>query len=146
MTGKVPALVFVPGAWHTTQCYNVVIDKLQQAGYSGEIVRCELPSIGAAPDDPVMYSIIPDVQSVETAIAQFVDKGVPVVLVAHSYGSVVGSCALKNFANSGLVKFCNVAGFLLEFGESLIGVCGGKPPPLWNRQVNQPVLSSRILS
>lgn len=139
MAVKPRTIIFVPGAWHTTKSYDIVIKKLEQAGYPGELVRVELPSVGPQPGDPVMYSIRPDVQAVEKAIAEQVDKGTPVLLVAHSYGSVVASCALKDFANSGLVNWLIVAGFLLEFGQSLLDLCGGVPPPLWNKQVQQTI-------
>lgn len=137
MAIKPKTIIFVPGAWHQTKTYEIVIDKLRQADYPGEIVCVELPSVGPKANDPVMFSNKPDIQAIEKAIAEQVEKGVPVLLVAHSYGSIVAASALKNFANSGLVTYLIIAGFLLELGQSLLDLCGGVPSPLWNKQVQQ---------
>ncbi|KAK5939361.1 hypothetical protein PMZ80_008665 [Knufia obscura] len=134
MASTASTIIFVPGAWHTTKCYDIVIGKLQDAGYTGKLIRCELPSVGAEPGSPAMWSMVPDIKAIDDAIAHEVDSDTPVLLVAHSYGSVPASCAIKKFADSGMVKFCIVAGFMLEFAESMISWCGGVPPPLWRRE------------
>lgn len=135
MSAKSHTIIFIPGAWHTTKCYDTIIDKLHASGYEGKLVRCELPSVGAEPGSPPTWSMVPDIKAIEAAVEREVEHGTPVLLVAHSYGSVPTACAIKKFAHTGMVKFCIVAGFMLEVAESMISWCGGVPPPLWRREV-----------
>lgn len=130
------SIIFVPGAWHKSSTYDPTLAQLKNNGYPGRLIPIELPSVDAPPDSPALWSMLPDVQAVEKAIAAEIDAGHSVLLVAHSYGGIPSSCALKKFADSGKVKYVVLAGFMLEFGESLIALAGGVPPPLWKREVD----------
>lgn len=133
---KPRSIILVPGAWHKSSIYDLLIAQLKKDDYAGRVIPIELATVDAAPDSPAMWSISPDIQAVESAIASEIENGTPVLVLAHSYGSVPASCAMKKFANSRLVKFVILAGFLLELGESMIALSGGNPAPLWQRDVS----------
>lgn len=142
-------IIFVPGSFHTTAYYHLVIEKLQQRNYLGRIVECPLPSNGAKLGSQSAKSIRPDIEAIEAAIAEeIIDRRTPVLLVAHSYGSVPASCAREEFADSGMVKFLIVAGLMLKAGENVLQYCPkpGKPPPIWEVKVCDVLFQDRDLS
>ncbi|RMZ88208.1 hypothetical protein DV736_g4567, partial [Chaetothyriales sp. CBS 134916] len=85
-----PAIVFVPGAWHSPDGFKLVMDSLEAAGYKTKGVH--LPSVGASVQ---LKDFNPDVESIQAAIRDFADQGEDVMLVVHSYGGVIGSQAVQ---------------------------------------------------
>ncbi|RVD86720.1 uncharacterized protein DFL_004982 [Arthrobotrys flagrans] len=88
-----PTLVFVPGAWHRPTCYSKVI-KLLQEQYQLKCSSITLPSTNGDPE----ATFKDDLDAARTAIANETAKGRNVVVIAHSYGGLVGNSAIKDFA------------------------------------------------
>ncbi|KAF3181219.1 hypothetical protein TWF225_006764 [Orbilia oligospora] len=88
-----PTLVFVPGAWHRPSCYGKVV-KLLQEQYQ---LRCSLVTLPSTSGDPEA-TFKDDLDAARTAIANETDHGRNVVVIAHSYGGLVGNSAIKGFA------------------------------------------------
>ena len=129
-----PTLIFVPGAWHTTACYDTIMPLFK----SFKCVRVDLPSNGAAEGSPSTWTWLPDVSAVRQAIQEEVRLGHRVLLVTHSYGSLPAQEAVKDFTGTGLISQLIIAGFMLELGESLISFFGGTIPPMYDRRVRNP--------
>ena len=85
-----PTVVFVHGAWHTSECFSDVAKSLQGHGY--HTVGVDLPSVGN-PD--TITSNEPDVEAVRTAIKKACDANQDVLLFMHSYGGSPGSSAVR---------------------------------------------------
>lgn len=116
-----PALVLVPGAWHSASDWDAVIDLLPGI----EAIAVELPSHGA------QTSRLGDMYDDALAIKAAIDavRG-PVVVVSHSYGGVPSTQAAAGSLDvKGLVY---VASFQLDVGESLLSSVGGVVPDWWD--------------
>ncbi|KAB5511507.1 Alpha/beta hydrolase family-domain-containing protein [Coniochaeta sp. 2T2.1] len=88
-----PTLVFVPGAWHKPTCYNK-ITKLLQERHKLKCVAVTLPSTTGNP----AATFKDDLDAAHEAISRETSAGRDVVVVAHSYGGMVGNSAIKGFA------------------------------------------------
>lgn len=85
-TNKKPTIVMVPGAWHGTNCFDLIASSLQSHGY--ETIQVTTPSVGSA------QPFSADVQAIRDAIAAASDSG-DVLLFMHSYGGVPRCCAVE---------------------------------------------------
>lgn len=94
-----PAIVIVPGAWHKPQHYQYVIDGLQNLGYEAEGV--DLPSIDSNPPHSTWQQ---DADEVRRVIMRHLDIGRDVIAVAHSFGGVSMSEAVKNLGKENRKK------------------------------------------
>lgn len=115
----------MPGAWHKPQHYQYVIDGLQNLGYEAEGV--DLPSIDSNPPHSTWQQ---DADEVRRVIMRHLDIGRDVIAVAHSFGGVSMSEAVKNLGKENrkkqglkssvlhLVYMCAMA---LPEGQSYIG-------------------------
>ena len=128
-----PAVVLVPGAWHTGDSYTLTTKPLVSAGYS--CTRLNLPSLYTSEKskrgDPVPEDLSDDVKFIQAALSAHVDQGQSVILVMHSYGGVPGTESVKGFTRSerlkqglqgGVVHLIYLASFMIPVGESLAGV------------------------
>lgn len=133
-----PTLMLVPGAWHTTECWNKVIFLLEAKGY--KCVPVPLPSTNGT--NTITFG--DDVHAVQRAIEAETTQGLDVVLVVHSYGGAVGQSAIKGFAkpktgNSGdgyVIGLASMASGFGQTGISFIDGLGGKPPASWTAGPN----------
>jgi pimeloyl-ACP methyl ester carboxylesterase len=127
MSSTKPAIVIVPGAFHHPWHYLPLHDALIKSGY--EVTTCDLPSTG--PKEPVR-SITPDVEVVRKAIQAYIEQGLNVVIVMHSYGGIVGTCASEGFrpedqaSGKGIVSLVYLCAFALDKGVPLLAPNGGK--------------------
>ncbi|KAI0006804.1 alpha/beta-hydrolase [Xylariaceae sp. FL0662B] len=135
MAAKKPILVFVPGAWFTPEYLEPVTAILQRAGYVCDSVT--LPCVNAEQTNPaqIPQSFDPDVAAVRRAVTKHLDAGHDVVLVAHSYGGVVGSEAVRGLdrgargsGSSAVVHLVYVAALVLDVG-TLVWPTGRPPVP-----------------
>lgn len=133
---KQPTLIFVPGAWHPPSCYSQLIDILANPPHNYKCLCVTLPSVDSAVGSPSRQSFQPDIDEVRQAIQNELSNLTEVILITHSYGSIVGSEALKPFRQSELVKWLVIGGFLLDVGESAVTMREGTIPPLWDIQVS----------
>jgi pimeloyl-ACP methyl ester carboxylesterase len=87
-----PTLVFVPGSWHKPTCYDK-ITKILQEKHKLRCVAITLPSTTGNP--AATYK--DDVDAAREAISSEISGGHDVVVIAHSYGGMVGNSAIKGF-------------------------------------------------
>jgi len=141
-----PTLVFVPGAWHKASCYNK-ITKLLQEKHQLKCISITLPSTTGNP----AATFKDDVDAAREAISGETGQGRDVVVIAHSYGGMVGNSAIKGFAQPrdapgsssvptepaptgptgrviGLILIAS--GFTLT-GLAFMDPFLGRPPPFW---------------
>lgn len=141
MTSEKPTILFVPGAWHFPAGFDVVREQLKDLSYPTEAVAH--PSIGGEPPNKDLSD---DTLNLRSAIEKLADEGKKVVIVTHSYGGVVGSCAVKDFGfaqrksigkTGGVIQLVYLSAFALPEGVSLLDALGGNPLPWMNFQVWQ---------
>ncbi|KAJ5176310.1 Alpha/beta hydrolase family-domain-containing protein [Penicillium canariense] len=135
-----PTLVFVHGSWHRPNCYDKVTRLLQEQ-HGFKCVSMTLPSTAGNP--AATYK--DDLDVVREAISTETTHGRNVVVIAHSYGGMVGGSAIKGFAQPhapttretqppttgyviGLILIAS--GFSLA-GFSFMDPFFGHPPPSW---------------
>ncbi|KAF2009347.1 alpha/beta-hydrolase [Aaosphaeria arxii CBS 175.79] len=85
-------LVFIPGAWHLPTCYNNVIQTMEQK----HGVRSRVVTLNSASGDPTA-TFKDDIDNARAIIAREIDQKRDVVVIAHSYGGMVGNSAIKGF-------------------------------------------------
>lgn len=127
-----PSLIFVPGAWHTPDCYTTVIEHLRKTNPVYNCISVTLPSTiyeGIHSE----LSMQPDVDAIKTAIHKEINNGRILVVIAHSYGSLVASEALAGIDPSRATLLI-ISGFLLDSGNSLLSSRNGAKSALWNVQ------------
>lgn len=128
-----PTLIFIHGSWHRPICYDPII-KLLEPNF--RCVRVALPSTAFNPE----ATFKDDLDATRDAISAETRDGRNVVVVAHSYGGLVGNSAIKGFAKPkdtdtsqtgyvcGLILIAS--GFTLT-GLSFMDPFFGRPPPAW---------------
>jgi pimeloyl-ACP methyl ester carboxylesterase len=118
-----PTIILIPGAWHTTEGFGPLKSFLEKAGYPTKAV--DLPSAGAHPGHP---NFDQDVAAIRKVVLDLIDEEKDVVVVMHSFGSVIGSEALRDLGKedreaagkSGGVIRCVFIGILLpELGKGM---------------------------
>ncbi|KAF4963263.1 hypothetical protein FSARC_8701 [Fusarium sarcochroum] len=118
-------ILFIPGAWHSAQCFADVANRLQKSGFNTDLV--ELPSVGAKGHHDDFSS---DVAMIRDHASKAISVGQKIVLVAHSYGGVPTTEAIRDFS-SHVVHFVLVCSFLLQKDASVLSTVGGEPLPWW---------------
>ncbi|KAK6498767.1 hypothetical protein TWF481_011341 [Arthrobotrys musiformis] len=126
-----PTLVFVPGAWHRPICYSKIIKPLEEE-YN---LKCRAVTLPSASDNPEA-TFKDDLDAACGVISGETGEGRDVVVIAHSYGGLVGNSAIKDFVRGeegkgrvvGLVLIASGFTFTgLAFMDPLLGI----PPPAW---------------
>jgi len=87
-----PTLVFIPGSWHKATCYDKVI-KLLRDQHNLKCVSITLPSTSGQRD----ATFKDDIDTAHQAISNEISQGHNVVVIAHSYGGMVGNSVIKGF-------------------------------------------------
>ncbi|KLU88248.1 hypothetical protein MAPG_07235 [Magnaporthiopsis poae ATCC 64411] len=88
-----PTLVLVHGGWHRASCFDPITSLLQE-GHGLKCISVSLPSTSGNPE--ATYK--DDIDAVREAISSETSAGRDVVVIAHSYGGMPGSSAIKGFA------------------------------------------------
>ncbi|KAL1967164.1 hypothetical protein VTN77DRAFT_3455 [Rasamsonia byssochlamydoides] len=129
-TSQKPTLVFLPGAWHTPECFEKVMAQLKALGYP--TTTTQLPSVGGK----VSTTMTDDAAHINKFLSQLVDDGKDVVLIMHSYSGIPGTESVKGLAKKdrqaaglpgGIVALVYIAAFLLPQGQSLVSFLGSMP-------------------
>lgn len=94
-----PVIVIVPGAWHRPQHFQHVIDRLNTLNY--EAMGVTLPSVDSSPPHE---SWDQDAQAVRKVILEYLDAGKDVIGLAHSFGGVAMSEAVKGLGKEAREK------------------------------------------
>ncbi|GKT55209.1 hypothetical protein ColTof4_07928 [Colletotrichum tofieldiae] len=128
-----PVVVFAGGAWHSPEHYQDIRDELQQRGYETRGVPYQ--SVGAEPPTKGLYD---DAAAVRAVLEELADHGKQIVLVAHSYGGLVGAEAVNGLGYKqragdnkagGVILFVYLAAFVGPKGQSILSLTGNKDPP-----------------
>jgi len=114
-----PVVILVHGAWHGSWAWAGVIDRLDDEGIRS--IALDLPSKGV--ETSALGDLHDDAAAVRAAIA---GAGAPALVVAHSYGGLPAS-----EGGAFATHLIYLAAFMLEPGESLLGLRGGVPPDWW---------------
>lgn len=134
---SLPAVVFVPGAWHASG-FQKVIDILSSHGY--ESIGLHLPSVGGV---PVVKDMEPDKAMIRSTVTKLVEDGKDVVVVSHSYGGAPTNSSLEGLSKTertkagksgGVIKSCMISAFLIDAGKPLLQ--GGDPAPFVTVEVS----------
>jgi pimeloyl-ACP methyl ester carboxylesterase len=114
-----PVVILVHGAWHGAWAWDGIVERLSAEGI--RTVALDLPSKGR--DTNALGDLHDDAETVRAAIAA---AGAPALVVAHSYGGVPVSEGAADAAH-----LVYLAAFMLEPGQSLLGLRGGAEPEWW---------------
>jgi pimeloyl-ACP methyl ester carboxylesterase len=87
-----PTLVLVHGSWHSSKCYEKII-KILQEKHKLKCLCIDLPSMSGNPD----ATFKDDLDVAREAISSEINLGNNVVVIAHSYGGMVGNSAIEGF-------------------------------------------------
>ncbi|KAG7134337.1 hydrolase R7 like protein [Verticillium longisporum] len=133
---RLPTIVFTPGAWHGPWAFDAVRKNLEGHGYPTSAAT--LVSVGNLDPDVGMWE---DAASIRTELEGLIERGNEVVVVAHSYGGVPSSNAVKGLTvkdrvaegkNGGVLMLVYLASFAIPAGTSLEDGVGGVYPDWWN--------------
>ncbi|KAJ5998890.1 hypothetical protein N7451_006700 [Penicillium sp. IBT 35674x] len=128
-----PTFVFSLGAWIIPATFDATRSRLDALGFPS--VCPAHPSIGA---EPPTKTLSDDVASLRDVLAKLADEGQELVVVGHSYGGVVTSCAVEGLSREarakegktgGVIKVVYLAAFAIDKGQSLLGMLGGNYLP-----------------
>jgi pimeloyl-ACP methyl ester carboxylesterase len=114
-----PVVILVHGAWHGAWAWSAVVERLAAEGI--RTIAFDLPSRGL--DTDALGDLHDDAETVRAAIA---GAGAPALVVAHSYGGLpVGEGA------AGAAHLLYLTAFMIEPGQSLLGLRHGVEPDWW---------------
>jgi len=141
-----PSLIFIPGAWHQPTCYTKIV-KLLQEQHEFRCITITLPSTRGDPT----ATFKDDLDAARSAISTETSLGRDVVVIAHSYGGMVGNSAIRGFTGrksnassttsteaqttGSVVGLILIASGFTFTGFSFMDPFFGIPPPSW--RVNQ---------
>lgn len=138
MTNKLPSLVLIAGSWHQGTCYARIIEPLQQRCK----IRCTAVTLPPTMGDRET-SFKDDVDAAREAIMREISQGQDVVVVAHSFGGMVGNSAIKGLGhskkanphqtatNGGVIGLILIASGFTLTGLAFMDPMFGIPPPSW---------------
>ena len=132
MTSPHPTIVFLAGGFADPSCFDEVAALFQKEGYP--TVYATVPSLNSSDARTATTSL--DAQHVrEKFLLPLLATGKDVIIVAHSYGGVVGGGAAFGLGKSapsdqgGVIGFLCVPAVLTQEGQTLLEVLGGVWPP-----------------
>ena len=124
-------IVIVPGAWQKPEAWDILIQKLADAGHVARLVP--LPSVGGT--ETILTGLKEDVAAVQAVLSQLKQDGQkPPLLLCHSSGGVVGSNVAQGHTVAGIIF---LSAFVLPEGKSLLDMLGGQPLPWMDVQVRR---------
>ncbi|RFU75229.1 alpha beta hydrolase family domain-containing [Trichoderma arundinaceum] len=123
-----PHIFVIPGAWHPASCMDDFLKSLEAAGFSAQAIS--LRSVGNRD-----VTVQDDEAQVKAVVTPLIDAGEDIVIVAHSYGGVVGTGVIAGLdkrsrdaqgLKGGILGIIYLASFMPLEGETLYGLAGGK--------------------
>ena len=135
-----PTIVFIPGAWHSPDSFQLARDALQARGWETEAVA--FPTVGA---EPPTKGVPDDAAAVRKVLETLAEQGKQIVLVVHSYGGVVGAQAVRGLGykqrqkegkTGGIITYLYLSAFVVPTGQSLLKMLGGNWLPWMRVEVN----------
>lgn len=85
-----PTVVIVPGAWEPAKVLEPFAELLRGIGHPTEVV----PLLSVGGTETPLAGLKEDVEAVREVLTKLADEARDIVLLCHSYGGVVGSCAV----------------------------------------------------
>ncbi|ATZ47509.1 hypothetical protein BCIN_02g07820 [Botrytis cinerea B05.10] len=133
-----PTLVFFAGAFADPSCFDRVVPLFEKAGYSSVYVR--VPSCNPDPSKLNSVSSSNDVSEARknVLLPLIEEQHKDVIVIAHSYGGVVGGAAAAGLSKAarsscgeagGVLGLVYWVGNIVSEGESLFEAIGGAYPP-----------------
>ena len=132
-----PAILLVQGSFQLPEVYSKLTNSLKAKGYS--VTHPELPSL-TGQDDPSFGSktLLDDAAAIQHAAEKLVnEQNLPVVVIMHSYGGLVGTTSIskelswadrkEQGKSGGVLRLIYVTAFVLDEGQSVLGVFGESP-------------------
>jgi hypothetical protein len=130
---EIRTVLFVPGAWHSPDCFDPVIQRLEAANY--KTFKIHLPSVNP-PSHHHDYQA--DVSHIRAQIEMAIDDGRQIIIVVHSYGSLPANEAIRGLDIStrkekgltgGVAHLYFCCAFIIAKGHSLISAFRGNGLP-----------------
>lgn len=130
-----PTILFIHGAYHTSDCFTPVADRLHAAGYT--VLYPTLPCSHLPLAKREKMTRQDDATFVQSMLADLVDvQGKEVYVACHSYGGTVATEAVaedttvavraKQGKRGGVVGLFFICAFLLQEGQSIQGMYGSR--------------------
>ncbi|KAJ6170949.1 hypothetical protein N7470_000016 [Penicillium chermesinum] len=150
MNSSKPTILFIPGAWHLPFVFDDTRAALAARGFPSAAVG--LPAVGA---EPPTKGLIDDTVAVRDEIERLSDQGKQVVVVAHSYGGMVGAGAVKGLGyaerkkrgkSGGVTMLVYMAAFVAKAGTSMSDMFGGEFPPFMKFDVSISPFSAGVIT
>jgi hypothetical protein len=113
-----PPIVIVPDLRDGARAWGRVANLAQH--FSADVVAVE----------PAGDSLAGDTQRVRDALVAAAE---PPIVLAHGYGALLASLATTSRTASGLIF---IAGYMLDYGETIFDVIGGKPSAIGRTPVD----------
>lgn len=148
-TSSKPTVLFIPGAWHLPDVFEDTRAALAACGFPS--VAVGLPAIGA---EPPTKGLKDDTVAVHHEIERLSDESKQVVVVAHSYGGMVGAGVVKGLGfaerqkagkNGGVTMLVYMAAFVAKSGTSLLDMLGGKWLPWMKLDVSTSLFTTCVI-
>ncbi|PBP23973.1 hypothetical protein BUE80_DR005105 [Diplocarpon rosae] len=152
MASPKPTVVIAPGAWQRPSGFSSFAAQLRHAGHATEVVA--YPSVGGTATP--LPGLAEDVAATRAVLTKLLDNGgeAEVLLLCHSYGGVVGSCAVEGFSvvereragrKGGVRLVVYMAAFMIPKGSSLLQMLGGQPLPWMDVQGDKTTAVASLL-
>ncbi|OAL39241.1 hypothetical protein AYO20_01559 [Fonsecaea nubica] len=137
MAHSYPSIVIIPGSFSPASMYYGVVDEIQTLtdGSSDSVFVNNLPSASRnPPEEPA--TLEDDATFFRGIFEKLADQGKDIVVVAHSYGGVVGTESLSGVGKverqergqpGGVVRIVYLSAHVPEAGRSLTELVGGAP-------------------
>jgi surfactin synthase thioesterase subunit len=134
-----PSLIFLPGAWHSPEVFDTLISKLSAHGYTFKALPLQ-----AVIQNPAVKDLQPDINALRSAVLKEADAGNDVMVIGHSWGSIIVCGGLEGLSKEGrmkqgmeggVVKLAFLTGFVPPENVSLIQAFGGSPPEWYDVKV-----------
>jgi hypothetical protein len=128
-----PVFVFVPGAWHVADTFDVVRDLMHKRGFVTKAIST--PSVGACTPDKGLRA---DIEHTHAVLKEMVEAGRQIVVVNHSYGGIVGAGAVEGLGYAqrckaglpgGVIMVVWLAAFVTPKGKTVMDMLGGNLLP-----------------
>lgn len=130
------AVLIITGAWHIAKHYHKLISALEARGIR---TICEtLPTNNNS--IPPNKTIHDDLDFVKAIVAKESSNGTQLTVVAHSWGGIIATGALAEFAvprgsdNGGVTDLIYLCAFIPGERDSLAGLFGGELPPYLSKE------------
>ncbi|PLB54024.1 alpha/beta-hydrolase [Aspergillus steynii IBT 23096] len=135
-----PTIVFSIGSWLTPASFDTLRAKLLE-----RLIPTEAPAHPSVGAEPPTKTLTDDISSLKSVLTRLVEESKDVIVVGHSSGGISASGAVEGLLKTdreaagkkgGVVMIVFMAAFVLDKGQSLLDMLGGKYLPWMDVQGN----------